>query len=160
VLIATGFGAGTLPKAPGTAGSLLAVALFSALLYGLEGAVLEFSYLFVLAWLLPLALWSTEHARSRWSAHDPQAIVIDEVAGQWVAYAGLLFAVRLGWSAAGWKSLLAGFILFRVFDVLKPFPIRRAERLGGAAGIVVDDLLAGVYAAAALLGLTAAGWLK
>jgi phosphatidylglycerophosphatase A len=72
---------------------------------------------------------------------DPQFVVIDEVAGQLVA----LIAVPLAW-----KTFLAGLILFRVFDILKPFPIRRLERLPEGTGIVVDDLGAGLYALAIL----------
>ena len=72
---------------------------------------------------------------------DPQFVVIDEVAGQLVA----LIAVPLAW-----KSFLAGFILFRVFDIWKPFPIRRLERLPEGTGIVVDDLGAGLYALAVM----------
>jgi phosphatidylglycerophosphatase A len=68
---------------------------------------------------------------------DPQFVVIDEVAGQLVALAGVPLA---------WKTFLAGLILFRVFDILKPFPIRRLERLPEGTGIVVDDLGAGLYA--------------
>ena len=161
VRLATAFGLGYAPWAPGTAGSLAAVALFALLLYSLEGILLQFFYLFVLAWLIPAAWWSTEHALKQWNTSDPQTIVIDEVVGQWLAYAGTVLASLLGWPAgAGWKSLLAGFILFRGFDVLKPFPIRRSERLGSAAGVVVDDLLAGAYAAAGVLLLTWGGWLK
>jgi phosphatidylglycerophosphatase A len=70
-------------------------------------------------------------------AKDPQFIVVDEVAGQLVA----LVAVPLAW-----KTFLAGFILFRIFDIWKPFPIRRLERLPEGTGIVVDDLGAGIYA--------------
>jgi len=161
VRLATAFGLGYAPWAPGTAGSLAAVALFGLLLYALEGIVLQFFYLSVLAWLIPAAWWSTEHALKQWNTSDPQAIVIDEVVGQWLAYAGTVLAPLVGWpDGAAWKSLGAGFILFRAFDVLKPFPIRRSERLAGAAGVVVDDLLAGVYAAAGVLLLTWAGWLK
>jgi phosphatidylglycerophosphatase A len=75
------------------------------------------------------------------ASKDPQFIVIDEVAGQLVA----LIAVPLAW-----KTFLAGFILFRVFDIWKPFPIRRLERLPEGAGIVVDDLGAGLYAFAVM----------
>lgn len=161
VRLATVFGLGYLPGAPGTAGSLAAVALFGLLLYLLEQTLLWLSYLVVLSGLVPAALWSTGHALRQWTTPDPQVIVIDEVAGQWLAYAGAVLAPLLGWPAgAGWKSLLAGFILFRGFDVLKPFPIRRSERLGGAAGVVVDDLLAGAYAAAGVLLLTWGGWLQ
>jgi phosphatidylglycerophosphatase A len=77
------------------------------------------------------------HVARATGSKDPQFIVIDEVAGQLVA----LIAVPLAW-----KTFLAGFILFRVFDIWKPFPIRRLERLPEGTGIVVDDLGAGLYA--------------
>jgi phosphatidylglycerophosphatase A len=67
---------------------------------------------------------------------DPQQVVIDEVAGQWIA---LLFA------PVSWKTLLGGFILFRGFDILKPPPVRQLERLPAGTGIVVDDIAAGLY---------------
>src|SRR3989338_5198468 len=92
VRLATAFGLGYVPWAPGTAGSLAAVALFGLLLYSLEGILLQFFYLFVLAWLIPAAWWSTEHALKQWNTSDPQTIVIDEVVGQWLAYAGTVLA--------------------------------------------------------------------
>jgi len=160
LLLATGFGLGYAPAAPGTAGSLGAAALFALLRWTLEGAAFNYAYLFVLASLVPVALWSTEQALAYWKTHDPQAVVIDEVLGQWLTYGGLVLAVFLGAPAAGWKYLLAGFILFRAFDIVKPFPIRRSERLGGATGVVVDDVLAGAYAAAVLGTLAWTGWLN
>ncbi len=81
---------------------------------------------------------ATRVARA-YGVKDPQFVVIDEVAGQWIA---LLFAPR------AWKTLLAGFILFRVFDIVKPPPVRQLERLPEGTGIVVDDVAAGVYALA------------
>ena len=77
--------------------------------------------------------------------HDSQRIVIDEVAGQMIAF-GLAGTVRLSWSA-----IFAGFVLFRLFDIMKPFPIRHLERLPGGLGVMADDVGAGLYA---LLGLT------
>src|SRR3990172_3275249 len=88
VRLATALGLGDGPWAPGTAGALGAVALFGLLLYALEGIVLQFFYLFVLAWLIPAAWWSTEHALKQWNTSDPQAIVIDEVVGQGLGSAG------------------------------------------------------------------------
>ena len=164
LVVATGFGLGYVPWAPGTAGSLASVALFAVLHYCLEGTVFHFAYLVVLVWLVPLALWSTEHALARWTLPDPSPIVIDEILGQWLAYAGVVLATLIGLPtggpAAGWKSLLAGFILFRTFDVVKPFPIRRSERLPGASGVLLDDVLAGVYSALGLLLLAGRGWLR
>lgn len=162
IAIATGFGLGCVPVAPGTAGSLLTAALFAFLLYWLEGMARQLAYLFVLAGLIPLAWWSTKSALPNWARPDPRPIVIDEVLGQWLTYGGLILAAFVDplWAqAVGWKSLLAGFILFRAFDVAKPFPIRRSERLPGAAGVLLDDVLAGVYAALGLLLLGWRGWL-
>ena len=160
LLLATGFGLGYAPVAPGTAGSLGAAALFALLHQTLEGPTFRYAYLFLLAWLVPIALWSTEQALAHWKTSDPQAVVIDEILGQWLTFGGLVLAAFAGAPAAGWKYLLAGFILFRAFDIVKPFPIRRSERLGGAAGVVVDDVLAGAYAAAVLGALAWTGWLN
>jgi len=74
-------------------------------------------------------------------------VVVDEVVGQWITLAGAF--------TLNWKSWLAAFVLFRLFDVWKPFPVRRLERLPGGVGIVADDAMAGVYSA---LVLFAAGW--
>ena len=78
---------------------------------------------------------------------DPQIVVVDEVVGQWITFAGA--------TALNWKSWCAAFVLFRVFDIWKPPPVRQLERMHGGAGIVLDDVMAGVYAA---LVLFAAGW--
>lgn len=163
IKVATGFGLGYVPWAPGTAASLGAAGLFALVQHWLDGTVLQFIYLLLLASLALLALWSTENALPAWNRPDPRPIVIDELLGQWLGYGGLLVAALMGLpqgrAGAGWKSLLAGFILFRAFDVAKPFPIRRSERLPGAAGVVLDDVLAGIYAALGLLVLAWRGWL-
>jgi len=79
---------------------------------------------------------------AKWaSAKDPQYVVIDEVSGQLVTYHVLLI------SALNWKAWLFGFLLFRLFDIWKPFPIRRLEKLPGGWGIMADDWMAGIYAA-------------
>jgi len=160
VWLATGFGLGYAPVAPGTAGSLASVALFGLAQGLIKGAAFPLVYLGALAALLLAAWWSTEQALRHWKSSDPQSVVIDEIVGQWVAYSGLIFAEWRQLTAGGWKYLLAGFILFRAFDVLKPFPIRRSERLPGATGVVVDDVLAGLYAAAGLILLAWTGWLN
>jgi phosphatidylglycerophosphatase A len=94
-----------------------------------------------------LGVWAAGKAESFFRRKDPGQVVIDEVLGQM-----LTFAV---WPEAPWKWLLAGFILFRVFDILKPFPIRRAERVSGGWGIMLDDVIAGVFSMVilTLLGL-------
>lgn len=170
VRLATVFGLGYSPVAPGTAGSLAAVALFTPFLFVLPSAgglapplAGLASYVVALGVLAAAGWWSTEKALPHWGGHDPQAIVIDEVVGQWLSYGGLVAATATETyepGGAGWKYLLAGFILFRVFDVTKPFPIRRVERWRGATGVLADDILAGVFAAVILWVVTAKGWLQ
>jgi phosphatidylglycerophosphatase A len=147
--IATGLGSGYLPKAPGTAGSLLGVLL--------AWGVVSFSSTRPVAGLLIggglamivslLGLWAAGRAAAYLQKKDPQIVVVDEIAGQLVAYSALAIDPAL---ALNWKYLLAGFILFRVFDIWKPFPARLAESFPGGIGIMADDWVAGVYAALAL----------
>lgn len=164
VLIATGFGLGHAPVAPGTAGSLAAVVVFVPLLLGLDNPFIQLFYVFLLVGIALVGLWSAEQALPHWGTGDPQAVVIDEILGQWLSYGGLVLAAALGRPpasrAAGWIYLLVGFILFRAFDVLKPFPIRHSERLPGASGVLLDDALAGIYAGLGLLLLAWTGWLS
>ena len=122
---------GFLPKVPGTWGSALAVVVWWFLLAGLQRPI----YLIVLAAVTVVAVISS-HIAERSLGHDAHPIVIDEVAGQWLA---LFYAPRTVWVAA------AGFLLFRLFDVWKPFPVRISQRLPGGVGVVIDDLLAGGY---------------
>jgi phosphatidylglycerophosphatase A len=163
VRLATAFGVGYAPVAPGTAGSLVAVALFAPFQYWITNELAQLGYVFVLVVITLAGVWSVEQALPHWGTSDPQPIVIDEVLGQWLAFMGVVLAHAMGPSSepagAGWIYLLIGFILFRAFDVLKPFPIRRSEKLPGAAGILMDDVLAGVYAAAGLWLLVKSGWL-
>ena len=144
-VIATWFGCGYAPKAPGTAGSLAALVL-AWLLHRYTG--LQWGAFVWLAWLLfPIGVWAADVTAKSTGLKDPQIVVVDEVVGQWMTLAG---AVTLNW-----KSWLAGFVLFRVFDMWKPFPVRRLENLPGGLGIVADDVMAGIYGA---LVLFAAGW--
>lgn len=137
MLVATFFGIGRLRPGPGTWGSAVTVLLWAALAYVLAPS-LRTSAAIALALLITLIgiPAATQVARSC-GKKDPQFVVIDEVAGQLVA----LIAVPLGW-----KSFLAGFILFRAFDILKPPPVRQLEALPEGTGIVVDDIAAGLYA--------------
>ncbi len=160
VWLATGLGLGYAPIAPGTAGSLGSVVLFALAHTFVQPVVFPIVYLAGLVVLLLVAWWSTEQALRHWQSKDPQTVVIDEIVGQWVAYGGVIFAEWRLPTTGGWKYAVVGFILFRAFDVLKPFPIRRSERLPGAAGVVVDDVLAGLYAAAGLVLLAWTGWLN
>jgi phosphatidylglycerophosphatase A len=136
-LVATFFGAGRMHPGPGTWGSAAAV-----LLWFVVTRVVPPSQQIMMAIGLALVATvvgipaATRVARESGSK-DPQFVVIDEVAGQLVAMIA---------APVSWKTLLAGFILFRVFDILKPFPVNRLERLPEGTGIVLDDLGAGIYA--------------
>ena len=150
VWLSTGLGAGYLPKMPGTFGSAEGVGTFlalHALLSGnANGKLLMTGAIIVLCLA---SVWVTALALPHFSSSDPQVIVIDEVAGQAVTLAALL-----AWPAGAswqWYHVLAGFMLFRLFDITKPLYIRRLDRLHGAWGVVADDLGAGVAGGAILL---------
>lgn len=135
-LVATGLGCGYAPVAPGTAGSLLGLAMFWPL-----AQLRPWAQLAALAALVLLGAATGSSVARRLAIKDPGVVVVDEVAGMWVT---LLFVPLTPVNAA------AGFFLFRVADVVKPFPARRLERLRGGWGIIADDLMAGVYANLAL----------
>ncbi len=131
---ACGFGAGLGPVAPGTFGTLVALPLWW-LLQPLPLA----GYLGVVAVLALLGVWLCDVTARRLGVHDHPAIVWDEIVG---------YLVTMIAAPAGWLPMLLGFALFRVFDILKPWPIRWLDRkVHGGLGIMVDDLLAGVFAA-------------
>jgi phosphatidylglycerophosphatase A len=136
-LTATFFGVGRLRPGPGSWGSAATVLLWAALAYALPPAArtLVASGLTLLVVLLGIPA-ATQVSRAL-QKKDPQFVVIDEVAGQLLT----LIAVPLSW-----KTLLAGFILFRAFDIMKPPPIRQLERLPEGTGIVLDDVAAGFFA--------------
>jgi phosphatidylglycerophosphatase A len=140
-LIATFFGIGYLRPGPGSWGSAATVLLWSAIAYGLTPS-LRTPVAIVLAVLVVLIgiPAATRVARGT-GVKDPQFVVIDEVAGQLIALIGAPF---------GWKTFLAGFILFRAFDIVKPPPVRQLEGLPDGTGIVVDDVAAGIYALAVM----------
>jgi phosphatidylglycerophosphatase A len=136
-LIATFFGIGRLRPGPGTWASATAAFLWAALAHALNPS-LRTPVVFALAFFIMLIgiPAATRVARST-GTQDPQFVVIDEVAGQLIA----LIAVPLAW-----RTFLAAFILFRAFDIIKPLPVRQLERLPEGAGIVLDDVAAGIYA--------------
>ena len=144
-LLATCFFLGYTPKGPGTAGSLgaLAVAWWLHTYEGIPAAGFAVYALLLLA----VASWAAGRVAEDIGNKDPQIVVIDEWVGQWITLAG---AVTLNW-----KSWLAAFLLFRAFDIWKPPPVRQLEKVQGGAGIVLDDVMAGIYAA---LVLYCAGW--
>jgi phosphatidylglycerophosphatase A len=143
-LFATWFGCGLSPFAPGTAGSLAAI-LIAWPLSRLGFSRLHFLVL-AFALLYP-AIKAATTVATLTGRKDPQVIVIDEVLGQWLTLAG---ALRFDF-----LTLAIAFGLFRLFDIWKPPPIRLIERIPGGAGIVLDDMMAGAYAA---LVLFLVGW--
>jgi len=143
LLLATWFGAGYSPVAPGTAGTLGAIPLL--LLYSLLTAVMYGAGLGALALL---ACWVAGRAEEILGEKDSRPIVIDEVVG---------FLVTMAYVPITWVHVLMGFVLFRGFDIAKPFPIRMMERnISGGWGIVMDDVVAGIYAQATLRILVSA----
>lgn len=136
--LAFGFGAGLVPVAPGTAGSLCALPAIW-LMSGLEPAV----YLAVCAACFVIGVWACGEAERYLSASDPSPVVWDEMVGMQITL--LLVPIT-------WLHVLMGFVLFRFFDIAKPWPIGLVERKArGGLGIMLDDALAGLLAALALL---------
>jgi phosphatidylglycerophosphatase A len=132
--VATGLGSGYAPVASGTAGSLVGLAIAWPLLTLLP----LWGYLAATAAVSGLGVVAAGRAETLFGSKDPGRIVIDEIAGMLVTLIGV---------PPTWPLLAAGFLLFRVFDILKPFPCRWAERrLPGGLGVMTDDLLAGAYA--------------
>ena len=136
ILLATFFGAGYSPLAPGTAGSLAAVAIAVAL----DLPPWQYAGLAVLLFLP--AVWAADVTARALKKKDPGLVVVDEVIGQWIALAGA--------RSLHWETYLAAFILFRIFDIWKPPPVRQLEALPGGWGINADDVMAGAYAAVLL----------
>ena len=139
-LFATGWGAGYLPLAPGTWGSLQGLVLLWLAYWASP------DYFKILAGgLLILAVYPAVQASGRLARgrgrEDPQEVVVDETLGQMLC---------LLWVPAAWEWHLAAFLLFRFCDIVKPFPVDRSERLPGGLGIVADDLVAGLYAGCTL----------
>jgi phosphatidylglycerophosphatase A len=139
-LISTWFGCGYAPLAPGTAGSLAALAI-AWLLVRYAGWQPIWFGLLVVAATAP-AIWAAGVTARDQQQKDPQLVVVDEVLGQWLALAGA--------RALNFKSWIGALILFRLFDIWKPVPVRQLEKLPGGTGIVADDLMAGIYAALVL----------
>jgi len=136
--IGTFFGCGYSPVGPGTVGSLAAI-LIAIALHNRAALIL------LCVVLLAPAIWAAGKVAQYESRKDPQIVVIDEVVGQWITLAGA--------STLNWKSFLAALLLFRLFDIWKPPPVRQLEGLSGGIGIVADDVMAGLYGALAIFVL-------
>jgi phosphatidylglycerophosphatase A len=134
---ALGFGSGLSPKAPGTAGTVMAVPLF----FLLSVLSLEY-YLVIVVVTLLVGIYFCDITAKYLQVHDHPAIVWDEFVGLWIALIPLMV---FGYS---WLEVLYGFILFRIFDILKPWPISVLDKkVHGGLGIMLDDVLAGIFAA-------------
>lgn len=136
-------GAGFVPFAPGTVGAIEGVAIylaFQALFFGQGFSLLALLFINVVLFLT--GVWASSRTCEMTGLDDARLIVIDEVSGQMIALTPLALLPSISISGA-----LIGFLLFRVFDIFKPYPIRKLERLHGGLGVMADDGLAGVYAA-------------
>ena len=131
LFIATGFGSGCSPVIPGTIGTLAAIPLL-LILSAIPSPVYEVT---LLAFFF-LAVWTADRAQAYWGVKDDRRIVVDEILG---------FLVAMLWVPRTFFFIFLGFFIFRFFDIAKPPPIRLLERAKGGYGVVLDDLLAGVF---------------
>jgi phosphatidylglycerophosphatase A len=137
LLAAEGLGLGRIPVAPGTFGTLAAIPLIWLMAWMDKGPMA-----FFLVSLILCSVYVADRAEGIRGVKDPGSIVIDEIAG---------FCVTMTLVPVGWTSIVLGFIAFRCFDILKPFPVKYFEiKFSGGAGIVLDDIMAGVLAALVL----------
>ena len=132
LLLAAGFGAGYVPIAPGTAGTLVAIPIF----LGLSSIPFPLYELTILTFFF-LASWISGEAQKDWGRKDHPRIVIDEIMG---------YLITMLWLPKTILFIIFGFLLFRFFDIVKPPPIRLMEKAKGGYGVVLDDVVAGVYA--------------
>jgi phosphatidylglycerophosphatase A len=162
-------GVGYLPLAPGTWGSLVGIGLYLLVRGALmkvffEGAPHNFNLLhvyygviaFELLVIFAVALagtWAATRTEKLSARKDPGKVVIDEVVGQYIALIPVPFVLEAAW----WSAILA-FILFRFFDIVKPYPARRLESLESGLGIMADDIVAGVYAAIGVAVAVVISW--
>jgi phosphatidylglycerophosphatase A len=137
-LLSLGFGSGLSPHAPGTMGTLVAVPM-----YLLLGRLDLIVYLMVILGGFILGVYVCNYTSKALGVHDHSGIVWDEIIGYWIT----MIAVP----ALTWEWILAGFVLFRLFDIIKPWPVNIADKhLSGGFGIMIDDVLAGLYAFACI----------
>jgi phosphatidylglycerophosphatase A len=136
IALSTFFGCGFFPIGPGTIGSLAGIGTAALVQWSGLG---RFELLVIAIIVFPAAVWASGVTARELGRKDPGIVVIDEVLGQWVTL--------LGASVWTWQVYTAAFLLFRLFDIWKPQPVRKAESLPEGFGIVADDILAGIYGA-------------
>lgn len=144
--LATGFYSGFSPVAPGTAGTIAAAIFFYFLGFIFHNALWLSGILFLVTTLL--GMWISDVYAKVSGNEDPQEVVIDEWAGYFLTYFLVLFFV-----ANSFVLMIMVFLLFRMMDITKPFPIYHSQKLSGGLGIMIDDLLAAVYAAIVVIFL-------
>jgi phosphatidylglycerophosphatase A len=136
----TGFYSGYSPVAPGTAGTLVAMAIYiliNFLFEGIDPEIFQLGYfVFVMAAIFP-SVRLGDYAEKNCKVKDPQHVVIDEIIGYWISLLFVPFSI---------SAALLAFVLFRIFDIVKPFPANQLQSLSGGLGIVIDDVIAGFYA--------------
>lgn len=131
--LAVGFGSGLASKAPGTAGTLVAVPIYLAMVN-----LAQWQYLAAVLVLFVLGVWICDVVARQMGVHDDPSIVWDEIVGYLITMTG---------APPGWFWVIAGFVMFRLFDILKPWPIRVVDKkVKGGMGIMLDDVLAAVFA--------------
>jgi phosphatidylglycerophosphatase A len=150
-LVATFFGVGWLRPGPGTWGSLVTVFLWWLASRFIPPQFHLLAVILLALTAVGVGIPAATRVAVAYGKKDPQFVVIDEVAGQ---------LITLIAASVSWKSLLLGFILFRGFDIVKPPPVRQLERLPHGAGIVLDDVAAGLYALAVMQVALHFGWLS
>jgi phosphatidylglycerophosphatase A len=152
-IVSTVAGTGYLRPAPGTWGSLVALPMAWGLhmIGGFPVLLIASIAVFFVGW------WATTVTTRGQADHDPSEIVIDEVAGQWIALLPVSYgASRMGVDiTALWPGWIAAFVMFRLFDIIKPGPIGWADRRNDAVGVMLDDVIAGAFAALCVLGMAA-----
>ena len=156
VFVATGFGAGFIPFGPGTWGSIVGLLIAYELIavFGSDAAPLQSVLVAAGIAAAALGIWAGDRAERIFGRKDASQIVIDEVCGQIISFVFITpYLVRLGPNWRWW--MIAGFAFFRAFDIFKPYPINKLQDLSGGFGVMMDDVFAGIYAAALLSFLLA-----
>ena len=144
--IATGFGVGYSPFAPGTAGALLACLLLGGYVQGIgfnNNTNFQIGFIIIITLTTLLGVWATRNLQAEWG-EDPSRVVVDEMIGVWI---NLLFVPLT------WQNIFIGFVLFRFFDIAKPLGIRKMEAFENGWGVMLDDVLAGIYGNIVLQGI-------
>ncbi|MCI0337598.1 MAG: phosphatidylglycerophosphatase A [Acidobacteria bacterium] len=148
LFLATALGAGFIPIAPGTFGSLVGLMIAYGLIsvFSFDVLLLQNSLIIVSVALAALGIWSATRAEKILDKKDASQIVIDEVCGQVISFTLIApYLARLGSQWHWW--MVAGFVLFRIFDIFKPYPLKDLQHYSGGLGVMIDDIFAGLYAA-------------